>query len=258
MEAATTTFPKINPYKPRTASEHLSESYQNMDLKLSFLHAEADGSYTECNLPAKCRDYLHDIIQSNLTGNPFEVYGMKYDPTSNSPVDMDVLRLRLKFPSKKAHESWMTNFWYLAEVEKKNGLEPTRVTMLEPIAQGVQIMVESDKVWMSNAMILSIYSFLNRVLCYEFSTKDIWAELKVKEGNDAGYFKSIKQDVFFKILDDLSLIRFPDFCGWNKDAQIGTVHSSSGFVSILTTNDFSRNYILPNTHYADLKRRGVL
>lgn len=230
---------KIIPF-PKLA--RLNEIYQTIDLRFSFLIIDKDGNYCEQNPPCKCRDYLHDIVNSNLTGKPFAIYGMVYD-VKEFPIDLNVTRYLLRFPSKEKQKYFCDNFNYLLEIEQKAEIP---FSILFEIDDN-QIVLTGDKFWISNSLLISLYSYLCRCMCY----KDM-----ILTGKDLEYEKYLRKDHnnYTKALENISVLKTKDFHGWSPTSD--NIHDYSGVLTFLVPGWISG--IGENTSWKELKERGVV
>lgn len=228
---------KIIPFPKQT---QLTEIYQTIDLRFSFLILDKDGNYCEQNPPCKCRDYLHDIVNSNLTGKPFNIYGMEYD-AKEFPIDLNVTRYLLRFPSAEKQTYFETNFKHLLEIEKKAGVAYSTFT----IVNNREIILTGDKFWISNSLLISLYSYFCRCMCY----KDM-----VLTGKDQEYdYYLSKTKHYAKALENVSVLKTKDFHGWPSDSD--KIHDYSGVLTFLCPTWTNKSI---NTCYKELKERGVV
>jgi len=221
----------------------LNEIYQTVDLKFSFLLKISDSEYKQQNPPCKCRDYLHDIVDSNLTGKGFGIYGMTYSP-SEFPIDLEVLRYNLKFPDKNKKAWFIENFNYLKEIEKKASIPESLFIDVDEVS----LILESNKFWMQNSVLVSLHSYICRMLCYQ--------NLKLS-GKDQQYITLLKQNPKFEpLLENVSVLKTNSFHGWGK-MHTNLVHDHSGILTFVRGPD-SYDALSQNENYQELVSNGVL
>lgn len=234
-------------------TSRLNEIYQTKDVKFVFLRKTGKDTYDECHVPAKCRDYLHDIVNTNLTGFPTGIYGMSYTKEGNPEVDLDVTRYGLKFPDEKSAASFQENVPPIIHVIEKNaGLKLTTVSQVDK----QYFVVEGDPFWVHSTLAVSLYTLLLRICAYEYKDpSNFREELKPVGGNDAQYVGKIPAKAWEAILSDVKQFHTPTFCGWPAGSSIDTIHDYSGVVSLLCGNPYKD--MSANEHYRMFQEKGL-
>jgi len=204
----------IKPYKEPFG---LSEIFQSLDIKFSFINKDLE----EITAPAKCRDFLCDVVYSRLENTPVQVYGFKYDFAKN-PYDVDTLRLKVTFPSKLSKVTFTKNIKKLHDDERSAKVgQLTKVFDIKN--DNLSILIEADKIWQETPWKLSLYSFYIK----RYSYKD---DKSLKEPENK-YIKHLTKDDNESIL----LSRITDgviqkFTG----TYIHNIHDTNGFIHYIT------------------------
>lgn len=242
---------KINKFPEKQA---LAEIYQSKTVKLSFLRKTAEDTYIECNAPAQCRDFLHDIVFAAQTKIDYAIYGMSYDSKAH-PLDLDVTRICIKMPDRKSAEAFLAHVPYLHAIEASNDLELSRVVPVEDLV----IFIEGSKFWQSSSVLVSLYTFLLRIMAYDVGDSDDVAK-GVFEKNpdtiDGQYLTKIGLATFSKVLINLKALAFDSFHGWENTDKM---HNYSGIVTYFTANHNGLGATFQdNKNYKQLKASGIL
>ena len=243
----------------------LSEIYQSMAIKFSLLKKLSDFEYEQITPGVKCRDFIGDVYSATFQKYSFAIYGMKWDGSKNSP-DLDSVNLRLQFPNAEAKSSFAENLKFLHEIEDKNGIPRTKYidNGNEKGAAGKSAdqfngVIFGDKAWLQNVLHISLYTFILRVFCYKISSNDWVAEISKQSTSDASYVKSIKKEVWEKVLNNLTLIQTKDFCGLSFSTDgTSSCHHNSGWISVAGKHsEMNYSTVKKNTHYLSLIEKGV-
>ena len=216
--------------------------------------------FAECNQHAKCRDFLHDIVNSSLTHESFFIYGMEYLPEDH-PIDLDVCRLGLKFPSEKMKDLFVKNLPILFKLESDGKLS---ISSVYDTNNPTYLIVEGDKYWQHSSLAISMYSFFLRLLCYDVSAEtfqDLFTQVSLEDGEDSRYIAKITLNKAIEVYSRLPDLIMEVFNGWEKEInQSHVFHDYSGIVSLFA--DPKHHYIpIPitqNLHYQELVKRGLI
>jgi hypothetical protein len=245
--------------KETQKDQGLAQIYQSMSLKMALLEKTGDKSFNKITSFCVCRDFLNDVYSFALAKKDFGIYGFSFPSGSKQP-DWTGMHLLLQFPNDAAHATFEKNLVYIHEVEKRNKVPLTQV--YESDFNGCYVVV-GDKFWLSNALTFSLYTFLLRSACYKVgNVKDAleWlASVAKQDTSDAKYAASIAPDTWKKVLNDMSLIKTDEFCGFDvKTAGTGTIHHNSGFISVFGWHsEISPNTVKQNKHWQIMQERGL-
>lgn len=213
-----------------------AEIGQQKSLLMSFANMnEKEGTVTEMFSPIKCRDFLGDCLWAEETGQPAEIFGFRYNPTEQK-LDRDRTRVILKFPSEYMTELAKKNLGILNSIEKENGLIPTELEVLEKKI----LHSYGDPFWMRANFLLSFYTFMFKVLCYDFGGKSYteYFDTTKEYTNESGYMKSVTTKKFLKLASNLKKIIEPydgviSKCSYVNN--INFIHNNTGFVTTFTS-----------------------
>lgn len=146
----------------------LSEIGQTMAVKYSFINKELEQVHT----PVICRDFLHDIVRTNLTGDPANIYGLHYNTKKHKGINLDRLVMLLEFP-KGFIPNTVSIMKCLHIIEGHMGLfeknmhtYPTfvlNVSNLNILTGKKHVLLSSPGKWMSSPALLSLYTLLIKV-----------------------------------------------------------------------------------------------
>lgn len=242
---------KINPFPE---SQGLSEIYQSQAVKMSFLRKLDNGEYIECNAPAQCRDFLHDIVYAAQTKTKYGIYGMSYD-SAKYPLDLDVTRLCIRMPDRKAAEQFIKHIPYLHNIEGANGIAQSMILQVKELV----FFVEGTAGWSASSVLVSLYTFILRLMAYDVrDVTDIAKGVFEQHGSttDGAYLTRITLLVFDKIILNLKALTFDSFHGWPGTQNM---HNFSGIVTYFTQNHngFGAKFKEQNANYKQLKARGI-
>jgi len=226
----------------------LNEVYQSVDLKFSFLTITDKGDYQEMNPPCKCRDYLHDIINSTIHKVPFAIYGMEFDG-SKTPIDLDVTRFYLRFSNLAQKIYFLANLPFLHQIEQKGGFGESSVIDVDKVS----LIITGDKSWMNNTVLISLYSFLLRLMCYPKPLAP------TGEGNkDLGYLNKLREEKYFdQVLENVSLLKTTNFSGWSG-MYVQHLHDYSGILTFLGSRPGHCHLTAHNSIYKEYLEKKVV
>lgn len=232
---------------PFSGQSKLTEIYQTVDLKFSFLNRLGDEEWQEMTQPAKCRDYLHDIVNCCLNGSSFKLYGMGFDGKS-TPISLDKFRMLLRFPNAEAFALFQQNISSLNALEEKNGIEKSVFYPVENLEDA--IICEGDAFWLNNSVLISFYTFELRLMCYK--------DCVPFSGQDKDYLAHLNATEYYKnIRNNLKSLLSNAFHGWNGEDQY-QVHDCSGLLSMFTKQYRPSSMYKNNTIFKDYVDRGLV
>jgi hypothetical protein len=163
------------------------------------------GVYQQICTFVYCKDFFHDLVWSFLNQKPWSIYGFKYDPKKDLPLDVEncVFAFRntqYKDKEKDFHAQRESCQDFLNQIEKKIGLEPSRIFEV-PYDGSPCWLVIGDKRWQIAPPMLGFFTLFIRIgfahpvgESYE-STLEKCKDGKIKIGdggagcNDPGYIK---------------------------------------------------------------------
>lgn len=214
---------KLNLYKDKP---HLTEVFQSLDIKFSFVTQQEEDGFTQIIPPCKCRDFLIDMLWSKYYIKPFFIYGMSYNFDSN-PFDGDALKLSLKFPDKKTKDNFIINVpKFLHPIEAFSG-ELGLTEVLETDEEDTLIIVADPK-WQSATWKLSLYTYYLKLCGFSNPASPPYGSC------EAGYKEVLSEQIEKQLLNHVN----DDFV-WYAE-EIGHNHNYSGFVATIR-NDLGTN-----------------
>ena len=231
---------------PFSGQSRLTEIYQTVDLKFSFLNRLGDEEWQEMTQPAKCRDYLHDIVNCCINGSKFALYGMSFD-AAKTHINIDKFRMLLRFPHNEAFNIFQQNITSLNALEEKNGIEKSVFYPVENLVDA--LICEGDVFWLSNSVLISFYTFELRLMCY--------IECTPLSGQDKEYQNQLNVTEHYKnIRNNLKSLLSNAFHGWSGENQY-QVHDCSGLLSMFTKKYQQSRMYENNTIFKDYVDRGL-
>lgn len=140
------------------------EIYQQTGIRFAFLSSPRDG-YRQCHQFVSCRDFLHDVALSTVTGRDIYVYQFQYSLERNPPADMKRMRILVKKRDRLTQESF----------DKKMLCSLELINHYESIAgwyhsfmlgihgdDSLRLLIGPSK-WMLSPFLISMYSYLIRL-----------------------------------------------------------------------------------------------
>ena len=197
----------------------LSEIFQSIDLKFSFVRKLDEDSFKQLHNHAKCRDFLGDVIWSNKTGNNVGIYSFYYKKPGNE-IDADKTRLSLRFPDGESEGNFMANLHFLQEKEANYGLSQLVVFKTQVKHHWI---IEADSDWQSNLWKISLFTFYIKLLSYKTPK-----EAKEPENE---YLADLTPKKEHKLMSHIKVMFDEKFGN-----GIYEVHNNSGFHSLLNGN----------------------
>ena len=217
----------------RAPKESYSEAYQSNNIKFAFVSKEPGRQrFKELHSAVKCRDFLGDVLFSEAEKQDINIYDFKWGK-NRSPIDRDSLRLSIHFPSKDSFANFQANINILTNVEKCGSTKPSTIKTVagDPLC----LVVESDKIWLSSVFLISLFTFILKIMGYSFKNPDDWISEFPKMGkNDSSYYRG-KEKELLSVLNNIKLFANPKVVtGWiGQEKNNYDVHNSSGFSTIL-------------------------
>jgi len=217
-------------------AKHFSEAYQSSKIQFAFCKRLRAGEYREMHYPTKCRDFLGDVLFSEEQGRGIEIYNFSWNPEKQK-IDRDKVRFSITFPNKDSLFNFNANQIILTDVNKY----VKRLAVIIPVKDNpLKLIVEADKIWQSSVMLISLFSFVLKIMAYPFKVPADWLnEFPKTMYNDSQYYKG-KEANFIKILENLEKFsKIPSVSGWNKVADLNDnfIHDKSGFSFCLKSNN---------------------
>ena len=239
-------------------SQDLAEIYQSMTVKQALLRG-ADGVYERITPYVLCRDFLVDVYSFSNAKKDFGIYGMAFNGSKEQP-EHHHLPILLRFPSKQTKEIFLNHILLLRDLEDHNRWGWTDLYQVNDL----EIIAEGSAEWLSSCLLVSLYTFLLRALCYDFETKasDGWKWILAfgnLKGTDPRYAASIAAPTWERIFADLAILRMKDFCGFDTNKEeIRTVHHNSGFISVFGYHtELSQAAVHRNAHWKHMQKQGI-
>lgn len=148
----------------------LSEIYQQTGMVFSFVSSPKKGSEA-CHTWAKCRDFLHDAVRSQITGKACSIYSFRFDPKVNPPVDLKRMRMLVSKPGLS--KTGITTFkdMMVSALELLNHFERqaksslSRLQEVDPTDSGKEcvVMFVGPGMWVQSPFMVSLYTYLIRL-----------------------------------------------------------------------------------------------
>lgn len=145
----------------------LNQIYQPIDVQFAPVNL-IDGTIYQLTKLFKCRDYLSDTLTTVKTGVVLNrQYGFLYDPKATQVWDVTnktllIMRIPTKYiPIFEKSRSLLTKleeyYWDIWDT--------TTYEIVEKEENYTSFLVTGDKKWASSTLMLSLYTFIFRILC---------------------------------------------------------------------------------------------
>jgi len=256
---------------PKSTSTHLSEIYQKTGMVFSFVSSPTNG-LKQCHEWVKCRDFLHDAVRTQITGNPSQIFGFKFLKGTNPEIDLTKMRMLVSknglTSSKKDIDDFTAKMKSSLQIikcfEKIAKVKPSILKKIDTNGSSYTsiYMFIGDKMWIKSPFMVSMYTFLIRLGDKQliFKTKEeLFSALeslskapKPKSGendNDLIYLPDCYKHLFTVAEKHEKL--FPTNENglhdiYSKAIDIGTFHNQSGILSLArkSTSDKTFNQTL--------------
>lgn len=217
----------------RAPKQEYSEIYQSVDIKYSFVNKVEDNTYKELFAPVKCRDFLGDALYATEQKKEFRIFGFYFDGTQQT-VDTEKTRLLISNISPEFRANLQKNWRILSEVEDYHNLEATRIIDCDQDT----LLLEASSAWKRTMYLISLYTYLIRVICYEYKDIANWREELYKwNHNESRYMRDCTIPRFVRFVKEIFNIceDYKGVSGFNKEDNY-IIHNYSGFVSVCTSN----------------------
>lgn len=163
---------KVEFFKPGVG--HLNEIYQPTGIRFALCGPpNEENVIVQTHEWVKCRDFMPDAVRAQLTGEIFEIYGFKYDPKKNPPIDLNKVRMlvskaELKTEKDKAdfEKSMESGLKILNTYERLMGLKTRSKFRYVKGDKSPWIycwLFTGPKEWLKSPYLLSLYSFCIRL-----------------------------------------------------------------------------------------------
>lgn len=187
---------------------------------------------TEWFAAVKCRDYLGDIQYSRQFETPASIYGFNFDYTKVKD-DPDYLNLVVHFGVNEKNTFW-ENLSILRDIELQNNLNPTDIFDTDdPNA----FLFRADKFWKSDTHLISLYSWLPRLLSYKIENKNYFVAslIELPRTIELERLKSIRTNfnIFIKDMKNYKLKSEEEWLAKHKIPLLDTWHNNTGIVNYL-------------------------
>ena len=238
-------------------SQDLAEIYQSMTVKQALLRG-SEGVYERITPFVLCRDFLVDVYSFSRAKKDFGIYGMEFKGSKEQP-EHHSLPVILRFPNTVAKKAFLEHVPLLHKLEAHNKWP---LTALYNVSE-LEIVAEGSIDWLGSCLLVSLYTFLLRALCYSFEGKSggwKWIlDFGKLQGTDPRYAASIAAQAWEMIFDDLSNLRLKAFCGFDiATTETRTVHHNSGFISVFGYHtELSQAAVRRNAHWKHMQEQGI-
>lgn len=242
----------------------LNQAYQQKGVQFAFVNKVEDNKYLPIHCLVLCRDYLGDVVYTFNTGTKMSQFGFTTKTTWK--LDSDKTRILMTFPTKEDFDSAIKNISILNNIEQKNDWELTKLHLCSPIpiSSGVssveyKIIVEGDVKWRTSILSISLFTYLLRVISYDFKDPNNWIEELLKnqeKSNEKQYLREVSEERFIFLIENLNKIGQDKqrSSGWestSKEGQEDYYHNYSGFRSCIIPSLTWHQMMKDNTYKQD-------
>lgn len=157
----------------------LNEIYQTTGMQFSFVSSPKDG-FKQCHTWVKCRDYLHDVVRTRLTGIDTLVFGFDYKDGVNPPADLRKMRMlvtKQNLTDKNIPEfkrKMASSLKLIRHFERHANMPLSTLKEVDPgeSKRLAVFMFTGPAAWMKAPALVSMYTFLIRLGDKEFKFKN--------------------------------------------------------------------------------------
>ena len=238
---------------------HLSEIFQNKEILFSFAAKENDDTFVTLSKPAKCRDFMNDVIYINKHPteiNRTNIYGFNYNYDVNPHMDDKNSIYYIDFKNNREFQNFTQQVDRLQTIEKELGLQPCEILKTE---NSFDIILIADKIWTEKILLNNIYTYLIKCLSYTITNKTNSLLQDIK--NTLINYEHVIENKYFNIVGINTLNYFlnnirtinnhqSQYCDGNDDKRdISSIHNSTGMCS------YKNKYIPQNKLFNYLKEK---
>ena len=224
-----------------------SEISQTIDLKFSAANEE-NGTVRELFSPFKCRDFFNEILYANQKKVSASIYGFTFDGARERWPD-DKLRMFLTFPDSPSKERFLRNSFLITDIENKNSL---KVNNVFETSSKTKLYMVADPIWRKTGYMLSLYTLLCRIACYDVGRTTWQNDILLRTGIDNEYWSFIRKKATI-FLSDIQKYFTDEFGMFGTgENHIRIVHDYSGIVSVMSTSP--TNYNKYSEHFTKILR----
>lgn len=147
------------------ANYHTSQIYSR-GYEFAFM-ARKDNVWTQACTFVYCKDFLHDAVWAAVNKKPWSIYGFRYDPSKDLPLDMDYCAMAFrntlfKDRPEEFHGKREACEKFLNGIEAKLGFRPSRIFQVEHPEAPCWLVV-GDKNWQLAPPLVGFYTLFVRL-----------------------------------------------------------------------------------------------
>lgn len=228
-----------------------NEIFQSLTMKFAFaLIDEKREVIAPIYKPAKCREYLGDVIWSMESKKKSNIYSFLFDPEV-TPIYKGKTILYVEYPNKISKDFAIENIHTMNHYEYALGFDPSLIVEINTKSADAALAYIGDKMWQQKSFAISYYSLLIKGMARKLEEGTDWRkEICKQESNETSLLKSIPS---FEIIDNMlyKLIKTNgSSTGYENHYydNIHMTHGQSGFHAIFRTRIRSPN---PNAYQGD-------
>jgi len=156
-------------------------------------YAILSDNYELCHPLVWCKDFLHDVVHSSLTGKNFEIYRLKYNPSINPKACIKETRILVaNARDNRMHKKIDGCLDFINQIEDRIGIPRSKVRKcLNPCLnyhENNVFIFQGNKRWIFSPPMLSLYTLLIRVGFAHKTGKDYNLTIQdLKSGNIKPY-----------------------------------------------------------------------
>jgi hypothetical protein len=241
----------------------LAEIYQSVGMFFAFAtKPDKDGNIQQCHTWVKCRDFLHDAVRTQLTGNKSSIYSFIFEKDVNPPIDVNKTRMLIGIKLKNgqtkdwAKECIARAVKHLNYYEKLAKISLTKAEEVDPAGQkkcDIVFLFVGPVMWITAPSLVSMHTLLARLGVKE--ELDFSSQKKLLESykavtskhsdNDSGYLRTCGEKMVAIIKNRKDL--FPKHKkgkyheGYFDGTKINSFHDKAGIVNTSkATSPFSK------------------
>jgi len=233
--------------------KHLCEIYQQVAIRFAFLSSPKDG-YRQCHVLAKCRDFLHDAVKSEIHKGSCDIYSFVYRSGTNPPIDLRKMRMLInKGPEKVTEFKGATKKAKILLNHYEDMAGWTKTRLVEIANEPNMRLFSGPSQWLRAPFLVSMYSLLIRLSYKDFPSFSSNEELlkvykalieeykkKGRADNDLKYMVTCHDKLHLVIENFSKLFSKKLEDNYPKGTNINTFHNQGGILSLCSFRSYDK------------------
>ena len=148
-------FKKIKWYESGNRNSNILQLYKK-GLEFSFVSQ----NYEQCHNFILCKDFLHDVVYSNINNIPINIFNFSYNPFRDPKICLQELRLLVRNDNDSQFEEKISNSVnFIAEIESVLGMKKSKIRK----CTNNTWLIRASKRWLKAPPMISLFVLLMRI-----------------------------------------------------------------------------------------------